>query len=159
MAPGFLISEIQLILKQKLKMKADFVDEQFSQFNCAQTVFSLFAPELGVDEKTALKIASGFGGGMACAETCGAVTGSYMVIGLKHGHDVSDPQKKAFTKMQVQKFNEKFKKRFGSLICKELAGFDISTPVGSAAARDANVFETRCPVFIKTACNILEEEF
>ena len=145
--------------KKEMKSKADFVDDQFSRFNCAQTVFSLFAKDLGLDEKTALKIASGFGGGMACAETCGAVTGSYMVIGMKHGHAVSDPEKKAITKLQIQKFNDKFKKRFGSLICKELTGFDISTPGGSAAARNANVFETRCPVFIKTACNILEEEF
>ena len=140
-------------------MKANLVDDQFSKFNCAQTVFSIFAPELGIDEYTALKIASGFGGGMACAETCGAVTGAYMVIGMKHGHAVSDPEKKANTKYQIQRFNEKFKKKFGSLICKELTGFDISTPAGSAAARDSNVFETRCPVFIKTACNILEEEF
>jgi C_GCAxxG_C_C family probable redox protein len=140
-------------------MKADFVDDQFSQFNCAQTVFSLFAADLGINEKTALKIASGFGGGMACAETCGAVTGAYMVIGMKHGHDDSNPEKKAYTKLQIQKFNDKFKKRFGSLICKKLTGFDISTREGSAAARDASVFETRCPVFIKAACNILEEEF
>ncbi len=140
-------------------MKANLVDEQFSKFNCAQTVFSLFAPELGIDEKTALKIASGFGGGMACAETCGAVTGAYMVIGMKHGHSTSNPDEKANTKMLVKKFNEKFKEEHGSLICKRLTGFDISTPEGSAAARDANVFETRCPVFIKTACNILEEEF
>lgn len=140
-------------------MKSDLVDGQFSQFNCAQTVFGLFAPELGIEEKTALKIASGFGGGMACAETCGAVTGAYMVIGLKHGHAVSDPIKKAETKIQIQKFNEKFKRKFGSLVCKELTGFDISKPDGSAAAQNAGVFEIRCPVFIKAACNILEDEF
>ncbi len=140
-------------------MKANHVDEKFSQFNCAQTVFSLFAPELGIDEKTALKIASGFGSGMACAETCGAVTAAYMVIGLKHGHAESDPGKKAQTKLQVQKFNEKFKQSFGSLKCSELTGFDISTPEGSLAANEANVFGTKCPDFIKIACNLLEDEF
>lgn len=57
-------------------------------------MFSLFASDLGIDEKTALKISSGFGGGMACAETCGAVTGAYMVIGLKNGHSTPDPEKK-----------------------------------------------------------------
>lgn len=139
--------------------KAGLVDEQFSQFNCAQTVFSLFAPELGIDEKTALKITSGFGGGMACAETCGAVTGSYMVIGMKHGHFTSDPEKKANTKSKIQSFNEKFKNEHGSLICKQLTGFDISTSEGAVAASEANVFKTRCPLFIKTACRLLEEEF
>lgn len=142
-----------------MKSKSLLVDEQFSKFNCAQTVFSLFSSELGIDEKTSLKIASGFGGGMNCAETCGAVTGAYMVIGMKHGHTTSDPEKKANTKMLIRKFNEKFKVAHGSLICKQLTGFDISTPEGSAAASEAGVFQSKCPVFIKTACNILEDEF
>ena len=47
----------------------------------------------------------------------------------------------------------------GSLICKQLTGYDISTPEGSEAAREAGVFVKQCPVFIKTACNILENEF
>lgn len=139
--------------------KVELVDERFSQFNCSQTVFSLFAPELGIDEKTALKISSGFGGGMACAETCGAVTGSYMVIGMKHGHSTSDPGEKANTKLLIQRFNEKFNKEHGSLICKKLIGFDISTPEGAFAASEEDVFHTKCPQFIKTACKILEAEF
>ena len=140
--------------------KANLVNGRFPlEFNCAQTVFSLFAPDMGIDEKTALKIASGFGGGMACAETCGAVTGSYMVIGMKHGHDSSDPDKKANTKQQIQKFNENFRKEHGSLICKELTGFDVSTPEGSFAAQEEGVFVTKCREFVKTACLILEKEF
>lgn len=142
-----------------MKSKTDLVDKQFSKFNCAQTVFSIFANDLGLDEKTALKIASGFGGGMACAETCGAVTGSYMVIGMKHGHVTSNPEEKAKTKQLVRQFNEQFRKEHGSLICKELTGFDISTPEGGVAANDAGVFQNKCPVFIKTACRILEENF
>jgi C_GCAxxG_C_C family probable redox protein len=142
-----------------MKSKSLLVDDKFSKFNCAQTVFSLFAPELGIDEKTALKIASGFGGGMACAETCGAVTGAYMVIGMKHGHSTSNPDDKAKTKILIRRFNEKFKQAHGSLICKQLTGFDISTPEGSAAAHEEGVFDSKCPVFLKTACKILEEEF
>ena len=140
-------------------MKAKLVEDRFSKFNCSQTVFSLFANDIGIDEKTALRIASGFGGGMACAETCGAVTGAYMVIGMKHGHDVSNPEKKAHTKELIKKFNQKFQEQHKSLICKKLTGYDISTPEGADAAREQGVFDTRCPEFIKTACNILENEF
>lgn len=142
-----------------MKSKADLVNERFPGFNCSQTVFSLFAVDLAFDEKTALKIASGFGVGMACAETCGAVTGSYMVIGMKHGHSTSNPDEKAKTKMLIQKFNNKFKAKHKSLICKELTGYDISTPEGADAANEEGVFQTKCPRFIKTACNILEEDF
>lgn len=139
--------------------KANLVDERFSQVNCAQTVFSLFAADVGLPEETALKIASGFGGGMACAETCGAVTGAYMVIGIKHGHSSSEPDAKAATKLKIQQFGQKFKNVHGSLICKELVGHDISTSQGAASASKAGIFETKCPFFIKTACNILETDF
>lgn len=139
--------------------KAHLVDERFSQVNCAQTVFSLYAKDLGIDEKTALKISSGFGGGMACAETCGAVTGAYMVIGMKHGHSSSDQDEKAATKLKIQEFNTKFKKYHGSLTCKKLTGYDISKPDEAAAAGEAGVFGTKCPKFIKTACTILDRDF
>jgi C_GCAxxG_C_C family probable redox protein len=142
-----------------MNSKSELVNEQFSKFNCAQTVFSLFAPDLGIDEKTALKISSGFGSGMNCAGTCGAVTGSYMVIGLKHGHSSSNPDEKAKTKQLIKNFNEKFKAQHGSIICRELTGYDISTPEGSAAANEAGVFQDKCVNYIKSACLIIEKDF
>jgi C_GCAxxG_C_C family probable redox protein len=139
--------------------KADLVDDQFSKYSCSQTVLSLFAKELNLYEKTALRIASGFGGGMACAETCGAVTGAYMVIGVKHGHASTDPDEKAKTKLLIQKFNKTFEEEHQSLVCKRLIGFDISKQGELEEAREADVFHNLCPAFMKTACNILEEEF
>jgi len=139
--------------------KSNLVDECFPIFNCAQTVLSLYSEELGITEETALKISSGFGGGMNCAETCGAVTGSYMVIGMRHGNAVSNPEAKAATKQKILEFNERFKAAYGSLICKELTGYDISTPEGNAAANAEDVFRKKCPHFVKTACDILEEHF
>ena len=93
--------KIKFVKTKKMTKKSDLVEKQFSQFNCAQTVFSLFAKDLGMDETTALKVSSAFGGGMACAETCGAVTGAYMVLGMKHGHFTNDPNAKAKTKLMV----------------------------------------------------------
>ena len=139
--------------------KAERVNEQFSKFNCAQTIFSLHAEELGIDEKTALRIASGFGGGMACAEICGAVTGAYMVIGMKHGHDIADANAKAQTKEKILLFNKNFKAEHGSLLCKNLIGYNIATPEGYAAATAEDVFHRLCPRYIKTACEILENDF
>ena len=140
--------------------KCSLVDERFPEnFNCAQTIFSLHAEELGIDEKTALRIASGFGGGMACAETCGAVTGAYMVIGMKHGHDIADANAKAQTKEKILLFNKNFKAEHGSLLCKNLTGYNIATPEGHAAATAKDVFHHLCPRYIKTACEILENDF
>lgn len=140
--------------------KAKLVDQYFpEQMNCAQTVFTLHADEVGINKVTAQKIASGFAGGMACAETCGAVTGAYMVIGMKHGHASSDPEDKMVTKQKILRFNELFNAEHGSLICKKLVGYDISILEELEKAREADAFHTKCPPLIKTACNILEKYF
>ncbi len=60
-------------------------------FNCSQAVFTSFCEEFGFDKNTALKISSSFGGGMGLLnETCGAVTGAFMTIGLKFGRIRAD---------------------------------------------------------------------
>ena len=48
------------------------------------SIFSVFSEEFGLDKNLALKIGDPFGAGMrGLAETCGAVTGSLMVNGIK----------------------------------------------------------------------------
>ena len=62
-------------------------------FNCSQAVFSAWAEELGLDRETALRVATAFGGGMGHrGDTCGAVTGAFMAIGLKHGRLRADDE-------------------------------------------------------------------
>ncbi len=131
----------------------------FQEYNCAQTIFSLFAPALGLDSKTAMRIASGFGSGMNCGETCGAVTGAYMVIGLKSGHSSSSPEDKAHTSELIRKFNAMFLNKHPSLKCKELLGYDVSDPVQKEQARAEGVFTSRCPGYLASAAQILEDHF
>ena len=60
-------------------------------FNCAQSITGTYGPQYGLNQDIALKIATGFGGGMArFGRTCGAVSGAYMVIGLKYGMGKND---------------------------------------------------------------------
>ena len=129
----------------------------FRNFNCAQTIFSLFAPDLGLESKAALRIASGFGSGMNSGETCGAVTGAYMVIGLKSGHDTSNPEDKAKSNELILKFNNLFLEEHPSLKCKELPGFDTTDPEQKEKAREAGVFDSNCPLYLNTAAKILED--
>ena len=65
--------------------KAEVAVDCFEEgFNCSQAVVSAFAPELGLDRETALRVAAAFGGGMGrTGETCGAVSGALMVIGMQ----------------------------------------------------------------------------
>jgi len=57
--------------------------ELFDQrYNCAQAVFLAYSDDLSEEEKDiALKLASGFGGGIAgTGEVCGVITGAVMAL-------------------------------------------------------------------------------
>ena len=51
-------------------------------FNCAQSVLAALGEYTGLDEKTALAVTGGFGGGVRCGEICGACSGAVMALGL-----------------------------------------------------------------------------
>jgi C_GCAxxG_C_C family probable redox protein len=127
-------------------------------FNCSQAVFSTYAGQFGLDDATALKIAAGFGGGMGrMGETCGAVTGAFMVLGLKYGDTSPNRQAKELIYAKIRKFADRFKARNGSLLCKDLLDCDISTPQGHEAAKAKKLFTTVCPKVVQDAIEILEE--
>ena len=140
--------------------KADKALSCFEEgFNCSQSVFSVYAVEMGVGRDTTLKVAQAFGGGMGqMGETCGAVTGAFMVIGLKYGKTrIDDDEAKRKTYALVKEFTEKFRARNGTIICRELLGCDIGTLEGQRIARDGKLFSTVCPRFVQDAVEILEE--
>jgi C_GCAxxG_C_C family probable redox protein len=128
-------------------------------FNCSQSVFSAFAPQLGLEAEIAHKIAAPFGGGMGrTGGTCGAVTGALMALGLANGLiDPTDPSTKENVYAQTRQFFQRFQARHGALACRDLLGFDISTPEGQKAARQAGVFTARCPEFVRSAAEIARE--
>ncbi|MBN2461083.1 MAG: C_GCAxxG_C_C family protein [Candidatus Cloacimonetes bacterium] len=128
-------------------------------YSCSQSVFSVFSVELGLDADTAMKIASGFGGGMArMANTCGAVTGAMMVLGLKYG---SGKDKNAEIKENlyslIREFSRKFQLKNHSLLCRELLGYDISTPEGHQIVKERGISAELCPQLVEDAVSILLE--
>lgn len=140
--------------------KSAIAIENFKSLNCAQSVLLSYAADINLEEATALKIASGFGGGMTMGETCGAVTGAYMVLGLKiSSKGKTYPEIKAEAKEAVRKFNSLFIARHGSLQCKKLLGVDISTAEGAAEAVAKNLYTTTCVDLVASAAELLEENF
>ena len=127
--------------------------------NCSQSIFSTYGTRYGISEEMALKIACPFGGGMArLGDTCGAVTGAFMTIGLKHGRvDPEDEELKEETYRLVNTFVEKFKARNKTIVCRELLGYDISNPQEHDKAEDEGLFDTLCPKLVQDAAEILEE--
>ena len=91
-------------------------------YNCAQAVAVAFCDVTGMDEKTAAKLASSFGGGIGgLREVCGAASGMFMVLGYLYGYDApGDNAKKKEQYDRVQALADSFRKENGSIICREL---------------------------------------
>ena len=93
-----------------------------SGFNCAQAVVGAFAKELGLDEKTAMKVSAGFGGGVGrTGEICGALSGAAIVAGMLYGAtEGSDAESKARTYEEIQRIIKLFKEKNIFVTCREL---------------------------------------
>lgn len=140
--------------------KGDYAVNCFnSGFNCSQSVLTAFCMDFGLDEKLALKIAGSLGGGMGhIGEACGAVTGAFLVLGLRYGQDdEEDKYAKALNYLMVKDFASRFRKLNGSISCKELLEYDISDEKQLNAARETDIFRTKCAKYVKDAVMLLEE--
>ena len=94
--------------------------------NCSQAVLCAFANECGLTEKDAMRIASGFGGGMGrMREICGAVSGMTLVANLLYGNtDPADKAAKDRHYARIQQLAKAFQEQNGSIICRELLGLN-----------------------------------
>lgn len=133
---------------------------RFSEgWSCSQAVLSTFASRLGLEPELAVRVAAPFGGGMArLGRVCGAVTGAFMVIGLKLGNTAANDQDaKEKTYQYVRELAARFEERHGSIECRDLLEYDLSTPEGLQAAREQGLFTTLCPAFVRTASELVDE--
>ena len=128
-------------------------------FNCSQAVLTSFGQDYGLSEDQCLKIGCAFGGGIARQQmTCGAVTGALMALGLEFGRAANDPYSK--TSEAYDKSNqlfEEFKKRNGSVNCRELLqGLDMNDPEDQKKIQKQELFQTVCMKYVMDAVEITE---
>jgi len=126
-----------------------------THLNCAQSVFSAFAAQLGLAEETALKLASPFGGGISRrGEVCGAVTGALLALGLARG--ASTPERKQEVYDLGQELMRRFEAKHGTILCRQLIGCDLNTEAGRKQAAEQQVSTTLCPAFVRDAVEIVQ---
>jgi C_GCAxxG_C_C family probable redox protein len=94
---------------------------------------------------------------MGLGKECGAVTGAFMVIGLRvQGEkDERDARFKAYD--LVKEFIRRFEAKQGTIVCNDLIGVDLGTSKGREMATKGNLFKTLCPNFVQTASEILRD--
>lgn len=127
-------------------MLSDLIKNGFGEeedLNCAEKILYAANREynLGLD-KSALKLAAGFGGGMAIGDKCGAITASIMVLGkifVKNNAHESE-KIKALTK----ELFDRYKEEMGSIDCEALK-------------EQYRTEELKCKNIIVKAAEILED--
>ena len=142
-------------------MKSDIAMALFRNgANCAQAVVGAYAEECGLERDQAMRLASSFGAGMGrLREVCGAVSGMFMVVGLKEGYcDLTCKASKDQHYARVQALAAEFKSRTGSLICRELLGLPKGADVPVSEERTAEYYRKRpCQAMVGLAAQIVED--
>ena len=112
--------------------------------NCAQSVLRAFCDRCGLTPDTAMKLASGFGGGLARQrEVCGAITGMCMAVDLIRGPgEGADKAAKDAHYALIRELCDEFRAETGSIVCRELLGL-------APAQSDPPVSEARTPAYYK----------
>ncbi|MBQ8143808.1 MAG: C_GCAxxG_C_C family protein [Butyricicoccus sp.] len=138
----------------------------FEGFNCAQSVLGAFAEDpdigLGMDFKTAVRAASGLGGGLSRQrELCGAVNGMCIAASLLLGYDkAEDTEGKKRLYADIQRLCAEFRSVNGSIICRDLLGTRKGQDTSPAPdTRTAEYYRSRpCAKMIYDAAKILDDE-
>lgn len=114
-------------------------------FNCAQSVFTAMADQVGLNETAALRFSSAFGAGLGRMRgTCGAFSGLCMVAGFCKGNLTGNPDDKEIIFSLTRELAEAFKKEFGSLNCRELLHLDTEMENSARPSeRTSSYYESR----------------
>ena len=100
-----------------------------------------------------------FGSGIArMQETCGAVTGALMAIGLKYGKGENGTEDdKTIAYRQSQFLVNEFKKRNTTICCRQLLdGYDMNSPQEMAKIMELDLYNNYCLKYIQDAVEITE---
>lgn len=130
-----------------------------SGYNCAQSVLLAFCDLTGLDEKTAAKLSSGFGGGIGrLREICGAASGAFMVISLLYGDGgIATHEQKSELYTRIQDFAARFKAHNGSYLCRELLSGITADHSPIPEQRTAEYYKKRpCAEIVRDAAQLLE---
>ncbi len=129
-------------------------------YNCAQSMLGAYCDEAGIDFEQAIKLTASFGGGMGrLREVCGAVTGMFMIAGLKYGYtSPNDDETKAKHYELIQSLAKQFKEENGSIICRDLLELGEVEQGPVPDKRTADYYQhRRCAQLIENAGKMLDE--
>lgn len=131
-------------------------------YNCTQAVVGAFCEDMGLDMEQAVRMVSGFGGGMGrLREVCGTVSGMFFVLSYYYGYSKPrDNKSKTELYARVQELASRFRADQGSIICRELlgmAGVEASTDHVPEERTQQYYKKRPCPGLAAFAAKLLDE--
>ena len=129
--------------------------------NCAQSSFLALSEQFGLgDDGTTLKALTPFPGIALRGETCGAVVGSLLAIGLVYGRDRLDDWDGYLRSLRPSRaFCRAFEKEFDSTMCAEVLRklfgrtYNLADPAEAEEWRKAGSRE-KCSLVVAGACRM-----
>jgi len=100
-------------------------------FNCAESVLLALEEAYGLGSELIPSIATPFGAGIGRrGSVCGALTGGVMALGFRYGRMTPDSQAREKPYRLALGLYDLFREEFGSVLCLELTGCDLTTEEG-----------------------------
>jgi len=127
-------------------------------YNCAQSVLLTMCEHWKGKSNLIPRIATAFGGGIGrCGSVCGALTGGVMALGIKYGTNEPSQEKRLKAYELAHRLYKKFDGQHGTVLCRELIGYDLSNLQELEEARKAGVFKEKCVNFVRTVVESIAE--
>lgn len=146
----------------------DALDEKVGKYlaisrNCAQTSFLTLKEQFELDDGAILKALTPFPGIALRGETCGAVIGSLMALGLVFGREELDDREGYLASLpSARTFCHRFEKELGSTMCGDILEsefgkrYDLTDPAQVAEWQEAGALD-KCSVVVRKAVRIAAE--
>jgi len=131
--------------------------------NCAQSTFFALSEQFGLGGDDVLKALTPLPGMAERGETCGAMTGALMAMGLIYGRDhLDDWDKYRSSLIPTNKFCQQFEKEMGTTLCCQIQerafgqSFNLMDPEQLKEFQRAGA-TAKCSQVVQKACRLAAE--
>ncbi|MFX1419111.1 MAG: C-GCAxxG-C-C family protein [Promethearchaeota archaeon] len=159
------MQKINIRFDKKLKELKEFLPNLKEGINCAELTLTSVLDILEIDNylfhNLAIPLAAGFGGYKSkkgWKGACGAVCGGCAAIGvIMGGHERMDNDLMIPVALKASEFAREFEKKFGTVVCSELCGFDFNTRESIMEYRENEIWSKKCYHFVIWAVNEIRQ--
>jgi len=150
--------KVEQLLEEKikelnLKLPGKNSDGKIASENCAALTMKGFLEIINTNDSNLINMATPLA---SITNICGAVNAGLMIIGLIIGKKGEKEIHQLIAAAEGVKFLTQFKKRFGTIHCQELTGYDLMTREGMQNYMNDNIWEKKCYKNVIVALEIIK---